>query len=135
MRYRPAGGDSGKLAHTTFGGLILGELGGDRLQLPHPLTRTLHTREILGELFVIVDGELAELNGARLIEHTFAEDVIELGGRIGGLHAVEQTARGLSEAESFPDVFVELLRVVVHGDARVHLLDQRHREAPRDVHP
>ena len=123
------GGDGGKLAHTAFGGLILGELGGNRLQLPHSLARTLHTREILGELFVIIDGELAELNGARLIEHTFAEDVIELGGRVGGLHAVKQTARGLSEAESFPDVFVELLRVVIHGDTWVHLLDKRYREA------
>lgn len=51
-----------------------------------------HAVEVLAEPVVVVDGFAGEPDGFGHVEHALFEDVVEFGGRVGGLDLVQEPA-------------------------------------------
>ena len=51
-----------------------------------------HAVEVLAEPVVVVDGFEGEPDGFGHVEHALFEDVVEFGGRVGGLDLVQEPA-------------------------------------------
>ncbi len=56
---------------------------------------------------VVLDRGAGEVQGFGHAEHALFEDVVEPGGRVGGLDLVQESTGGLAQAHCAPDVCVE----------------------------
>lgn len=79
----------------------------DAAQRVHAAGLLVHGVEVLVVTFVVLDRGAGQVQGFGHAEHALFEDVVEPGGRVGGLDLVQQSAGGLAQAHCAPDVCVE----------------------------
>ena len=79
----------------------------DAAQRVHAAGFLVHGVEVPVVTFVVLDRGAGQAQGFGHAEHALFEDVVEPGGRVGGLDLVQQSAGGLAQAHCAPDVCVE----------------------------